>query len=159
MHFTQPATRCRMWSWKSQDIPFLALITLEHSRNLINGLAAIMLALNISRNFDGIKDLFAPVVEKKQTNLPWWDVVFSFAENVRGKRPLLREHCFTAVTNHFGRGSLLCGLWRVKNTEPVLLDWKGSLVLEVIILHGIGFINCVVRWCAPDGISWPERLK
>ena len=159
MHFTQPATRCRMWSWKSQDTPFRALIILEHFKNLINGLAAIMLALNISRNFGGLKDLFAPVVEKKQTSPLWWGAVFSFVENAKGKPLLLLEHCFMAVTNRFGRGFLLCGLWRVKNTEPVLLDWKGSLALAVIVLHGPGFINCVVRWCAPAGISWPARLK
>jgi len=59
-----------MWSWKSQGTPFLALIILEHSSNLINGLVAIMPALNISRNFDGLKALFAPVVEKKLTSHP-----------------------------------------------------------------------------------------
>ena len=159
IQFTQPTTRCRMWSWKSQGTPFRALIILEHSRTLINGLAAIIIALNISRNFDGLKALFALVVGKKLTSRPWWGVAFSFAENVNGKRPLLRELCFMGVTNHFGRGFLLCGLWRVKNMEPVLSDWKGSLVLAVIILHGLGFINCVVRWCAPDGISWPGKLK
>jgi len=68
MHFTQPTTRCRMWSWKSQGTPFRALIILEHSRTLINGLAAKVLALNLLRNFDGVKALFAPVVEKKRTS-------------------------------------------------------------------------------------------
>jgi hypothetical protein len=47
-----------MWSWKSQGTPFPALIILEHSRTLINGLAAKVLALNISLNFDGLKALF-----------------------------------------------------------------------------------------------------
>lgn len=154
MHFTQPATRCRMWLWKSQGAPFRALIILEHFRNLINGLAAIMLALNISRNFDGLKGLFAPVVEKKQTSLLWWGVAFSFAENVKGKPPLPRELCFMAVINHFGCGSLLCGLWRVKNMETVRSDWKGFLVLAVTIRPGTGFINCVVRWCAQSEASW-----
>jgi len=70
MHFTQPATRCRMWSWKSQDTPFRALIILEHSRTLINGLAAKVLALNILRNFDGLQALFVPVVEKNLTSRP-----------------------------------------------------------------------------------------
>jgi len=68
MHFTQPATRCSMWLWKSQGTPFRALIILEHSRILIDGLATKMLALNILRNFDGRKGSFAPVVEKKLTS-------------------------------------------------------------------------------------------
>jgi hypothetical protein len=99
-----------MWLWKSQGIPFPALIILEHSRILIDGLAAKMLALNILQNFDGRKALFAPVVEKKLTSPPSWGVVFSFAGNVNGKRPSLRELCFMGVTSHFGRGFLLCGL-------------------------------------------------
>ena len=159
MHFTQPATRCRMWSWKSQGTPFRALIILEHSRSLINGLAVKVLVLNLLRNFDGRKALFAPPVGKRPPSRPWWGVVFSFAGNVNGRRPSLRELCFMGVTNHFGRGFSLFGLWRVKSMEPVLSDWKEFLVLAVMILHGVGFINCVVRWCALDGISWPERLK
>jgi hypothetical protein len=59
-----------MWSWKGQGTPFRALIILEHSRALINGLAAKMLALNILRNFDGLKALFAPAVQKKLTSRP-----------------------------------------------------------------------------------------
>jgi hypothetical protein len=70
MHFTQPTTRCRMWSWKSQGTPFRGLITPEQSRTLINGLAAKMLALNILRNFDGLKALFVPSVQKKLTGRP-----------------------------------------------------------------------------------------
>jgi len=70
MHFTQPTTRCRMWSWKSHGTPFRALIILELSRTLINGLAAKLLALNISGNFDGLMDLFAQVVGKSPTNRP-----------------------------------------------------------------------------------------
>jgi hypothetical protein len=35
---------------------------------LINGLAAKTLALNILRNFGGLKALFAPVVEKNLNN-------------------------------------------------------------------------------------------
>jgi hypothetical protein len=68
MHFTQPATRCRMWSWKSQGTPFWALIILEQCKTLINGLAAKLLALNILLNFDGLKALFAPAVRKKLTS-------------------------------------------------------------------------------------------
>jgi len=70
IHFTQPATKCRMWPWKSQDTPFLALIILEHSRNLINGLAAKVLALNLLRDFDGRKALFAPLVGKRPPSRP-----------------------------------------------------------------------------------------
>jgi len=99
-----------MWSWRSQGIPFPALIILEHSRNLMNGLAVKMLALIILRNFDGRKASFAPVVEKKLTSRLGWGVAFSFAGNVNDKRPSLRELCFMGVTNPFGRGFLLCGL-------------------------------------------------
>jgi len=60
MHFTQPATKCSMWLWKSQGTPFLALIILEHSRILIDGLAVKMLVLNILQNFDGRKASFCP---------------------------------------------------------------------------------------------------
>jgi hypothetical protein len=59
-----------MWSWKSQGTPFRALIILEHSRTLIDGLVAKMLALNILRNFAGLKALFAPAVQKKLTSRP-----------------------------------------------------------------------------------------
>jgi hypothetical protein len=52
-----------MWPWKSQGTPFPALIILEHFRNLMNGLAAKPLALNISRKFDGPKVLAVPVVD------------------------------------------------------------------------------------------------
>jgi class 3 adenylate cyclase len=65
MHFTQPATRCRMLPWASKGILLLALIILEPSRNLMNGLTAKMLALNISQSFDGQKAIFAQVAEKK----------------------------------------------------------------------------------------------
>jgi hypothetical protein len=111
-----------MWSWKRQSTPFRALIILEHSSTLINGLAAKVLAFNLLRNFDGVKALFAPVVEKKRTSRLSWGVVFFFAENVNGKRPLLQDLCFMGVTNYFGRGFSLCGLWRVKNMGPVLSD-------------------------------------
>jgi hypothetical protein len=43
---------------------------LEHSRTLIDGLVAKMLALNILRNFAGLKALFAPAVQKKLTSRP-----------------------------------------------------------------------------------------
>jgi hypothetical protein len=99
-----------MWSWKSQDTLFRASIILEHSRILIIGLAAKVLALIILRNFDGLKALFAPVVGRKLINRPCWDVAFSFADDVNAKHLLLRELCFIGVTNHFGRGFLLCGL-------------------------------------------------
>jgi hypothetical protein len=59
-----------MWLWKSQGTPFRALIILERSKTLINGLAAKMLALNILRNFDGLKALFVPVVEKRLKSHP-----------------------------------------------------------------------------------------
>jgi hypothetical protein len=49
-----------MWLWKSQGTPFLALIILEHSRILIDGLAVKMLVLNILQNFDGRKASFCP---------------------------------------------------------------------------------------------------
>ena len=70
IQFTQPTTRCRMWSWKSQGTPFRALIILEHSRTLINGLAAKVLALNLLRNFDGRKALFALPVGKTPPSRP-----------------------------------------------------------------------------------------
>ena len=76
----------------------------------MNGLAAKVLALNLLRNFDGVKALFAPAVEKKRTSRLSWGVVFFFAENVNDKPPSLQELCFMAVTNHFGRGFSLCGL-------------------------------------------------
>jgi hypothetical protein len=47
MHFTQPATKCRIWPWNSQGSPFRGSIILGLFRTLINGLAAKLLALNI----------------------------------------------------------------------------------------------------------------
>jgi hypothetical protein len=73
-----------MWSWKSQGTPFRALIILEHSRTLINGLAAKVLALNLFRNFDGRKALFAPAVGKRRSRHPLWGVAFSLAAVVNG---------------------------------------------------------------------------
>jgi len=40
----------------------------------------------------------------------------------------------------------------------VPLGCNGFLVLEVIIRHGIGSINCVVRWYAPDEIRARETI-
>ena len=68
IQFTQPTTRCRMWSWKSQGTLFPALIILEHSRILTTGLAPKVLVLNLLRNFDGRKVLFARVVGKRPPN-------------------------------------------------------------------------------------------
>jgi hypothetical protein len=70
MQFAQPATRCRICLWKSRGIPFRALTILEHSRTSIYGLAAKMLALNTSRNFDGRKASFAQVAEKSLASHP-----------------------------------------------------------------------------------------
>ena len=38
MQFTQPATWCSMWWWRSKDTPFPALIIPERFKNLMNGL-------------------------------------------------------------------------------------------------------------------------
>ena len=50
MQFTQPATRCSIWAWKSAFVRFLVLTILEHSRNLTDGLPAKMLASTILRD-------------------------------------------------------------------------------------------------------------
>ena len=57
-----------MWSWKSQDTRLLGLIILEQFRVLINGLAAKMLDLIISSNFDGHEVFVVPVVEALRKN-------------------------------------------------------------------------------------------
>lgn len=86
--------------------PFRVLIFLEHSRTLINGLAAKVLALNILQNFDGLKALFAPVVEHKLTS------------RLMGRGLFLCRKCKrqTSITSgtlfhgSHGPGSSLCGL-------------------------------------------------
>ena len=110
MHLTQPTTRYSIWSWKSQDIPFLALIILEHSRSLMIGLVVKNPALIILLNFDGLKAFIAHAVDlSRKSHLLLRGVSF-FAENVKSKHPLRRGHCFIGPTNHFGYGFLLCGL-------------------------------------------------
>jgi hypothetical protein len=59
-----------MWSWKSEDTLFRALIIPKHSRTLIDGLAAKVLALNLLRNFDGQEALFALPVGKRPPSHP-----------------------------------------------------------------------------------------
>ena len=159
MNFTQPTTKCSMWSWKSQDIRFPGLIILEHSRSLMNGLAAKMLALIILPDFDGQKVSVAPVAGVLQKSHLWLDVVSFFAENVNGKHPLLRGPCFIRRTNHWGHGFLPCGLWQAKSMEPALSVWKEFLGLAAMIPRGLGFINCVVRWYDLVEISWQGQLR
>ena len=53
MHFTQLAKWCNMRAWKIQATPFLASITLEHSRNSTSGSVTKMHALIILRISDG----------------------------------------------------------------------------------------------------------
>jgi len=63
MHFTQPASRFNLCLWRSKSSPFLALISLERFRSLMNGFAAKIAALTILRNFDGRMLLSAQVVD------------------------------------------------------------------------------------------------
>jgi hypothetical protein len=63
MHFTQLSAGSNLWLWESQSTPFPVLIILEHSRSLMNGLAAKMLALTTLRKFDGRMVSFAQVVD------------------------------------------------------------------------------------------------
>ena len=60
---TQPTTKYSIWPWKSQDIPFPALIILEHSRSLMIGLVVKNPALIILLNFDGLKAFIAQAVD------------------------------------------------------------------------------------------------
>ena len=70
MQFTQPATRCRMWPWKSLGILFPALIILEPFKSSIAGLALREPVFDTSVNLDGLRGLFARAAERRLKSRP-----------------------------------------------------------------------------------------
>jgi len=127
-----------MWSWKSQDTPFRALIILEQSRILINGLAAKMLSLNILRNFDGLKAFFCPGCAEKA------DKPSLMGRGLSLYRKYKRQTSITAETLFHGSHKPLrtwfLAMWFVTSQK------HGASVLGLKRVPGLGSYNTAWIW-------------